>query len=136
MGLDMYLYGAKMKIDGETCSHEIKLEEVGYWRKQNAIHSWFVKIVQRGVDNCAMYSFPESMLKNLLKLCKQVLDNPTVENAMALLPTKKGFFFGGTDLTDEYELEYYLDGLKYTVKMIEELLADNKYDYYCYQSSW
>lgn len=36
----------------------------------------------------------------------------------------------------EFELEYYLDGLKYTVKMIKELLKNDNYDYYCYQSSW
>lgn len=27
-------------------------EDVGYWRKANAIHAWFVKNVQGGVDNC------------------------------------------------------------------------------------
>lgn len=136
MGLDMYLYGATIKIDGESCSHEIKLEEVGYWRKQNAIHAWFVKNVQNGEDNCATYDLGEQSLKNLLVACNQVLNNPTVENAMAVLPTQGGFFFGGTDLTNEFELEYYLDGLKYTVKMIKELLKNDNYDYYCYQSSW
>ena len=136
MGLDMYLYGATHKFDGETLSSEITLEQVAYWRKHNAIHAWFVKNVQRDEDNCAMYELTEQSLKNLLMACNEVLNNPTVENAMAVLPTQEGFFFGGTDLTDEFELEYYLDGLKYTVEVIKELLNDNKYDYYCYQSSW
>ena len=136
MGLDMYLYGEMYKFDGESSSHEIKLEEVGYWRKQNAIHNWMVNNVQNGVDNCAMYELTKDTLKTLLMACKDVLNNPTVENAMEMLPTREGFFFGGTDLTDKFELEYYLDGLKYTVNMIKRLLKEDKYDYYVYQSSW
>ena len=27
-------------------------EELGYWRKANQIHRWFVENVQDGVDNC------------------------------------------------------------------------------------
>ena len=136
MGLDMYLYGANIKFDGESSSHEIKLEEVVYWRKQNAIHNWMVNNVQNGVDNCAMYELSDTILKELLIACNNVLKNPTAENAMDVLPTREGFFFGGTDLTDKFELEYYLDGLKYTVKMIKTLLKEDKYDYYIYQSSW
>ena len=136
MGLDMYLYGAIHKIDSETCTSKIELKEVGYWRKQNAIHNWIVKNVQEEVDNCAMYSISEHDLKKLLLACKRVLENPTVENAMKILPTVGGFFFGGTDLTDDFELEYYLDGLKYTVKLIRELLAKDEFEYYIYQSSW
>lgn len=136
MGLDMYLYGATWKMDGETSTSVITLEEVAYWRKQNAIHNWMVKNVQNEVDNCAMYYLDETHLKKLLVACKQVLENPTVENAMNVLPTVGGFFFGGTDLTCDFELEYYLDGLKYTVKVIRELLANGKYEYYYYTSSW
>ncbi|WP_296875606.1 hypothetical protein [uncultured Methanobrevibacter sp.] len=136
MGLDMYLYGAIHKIDSETCTSKIKLEEVGYWRKHNAIHNWMVKNVQDDVDNCAMYYVSEHSLKKLLVACKTVLENPTVENAMKILPTVDGFFFGGTDLTDDFELEYYLDGLKYTVQLIRDLLLKDEFEYYIYQSSW
>lgn len=136
MGLDMYLYGAIHKIDSETCTSKIELKEVGYWRKHNAIHNWIVKNVQDNVDNCAMYYVSEHDLKKLLLACKRVLENPTVENAMKILPTVGGFFFGGTDLTDDFELEYYLDGLKYTVKLIRELLAEDEFDSYYYKSSW
>ena len=135
MGLDMYLYGATWKFDEETHKTEITLTEVAYWRKQNAIHNWIVENVQDNVDNCAMYYLDDRHLKKLLLACRQVLEKPTVENAMSILPTKAGFFFGGTDLTDDFELEYYLEGLKYTVKRIRELL-DNGYEYYYYTSSW
>jgi len=30
-------------------------EEVGYWRKANHIHKWFVDNVQNGVDECLTY---------------------------------------------------------------------------------
>lgn len=136
MGLDMYLYGATITFDEEKCTSTIKLEEVAYWRKQNAIHNWIVQNVQDGVDNCAMYFVNKVYLKRLLTACKEVLKNPTVKNAMELLPTIDGFFFGGTDLTEDYELEYYLHGLKYTVETIEELLNNNKFECYYYQSSW
>ena len=136
MGLDMYLYGAIHKIDGETVTSEIKVKQVAYWSKHNAIHNWMVTNVQSDVDNCAMYVLTEDHLKKLLAACWTVLKNPTVENAMDVLPTKSGPFFGGTDLTDDFEFEYYLNGLKYTVQVIEELFRWNQYDYYYYTASW
>ena len=135
MGLDMFLYGAHRTINLEDRKARIKLEEEMYWRKHNAIHNWMVENVQNGVDNCAMYCLSEYHLRALLVECIKVLKNPTVENAMEILPTKKGFFFGGTDLTDDLEMEYYLDGLKATVKAIYEILKKD-YDYFVYNSSW
>ena len=42
---------------------------VGYWRKANAIHNWFVQNVQGGVDECqTSYVSPEAA-KKLLELC-------------------------------------------------------------------
>ena len=32
--------------------HKRIMEMVGYWRKQNAIHNWFVENVQDGIDDC------------------------------------------------------------------------------------
>lgn len=133
MGLDMYLYGAELKW-GEP-KQEILTEEI-YWRKANAIHNWMVENVQDGVDNCAYYSISESDLKDLATQCRKVLNNPSVERAMEILPTKEGFFFGGTDLNDPYDWEWYLGCLKYTVSKIEKLLAEDKYNYYLYSSSW
>lgn len=136
MGLDMYLYGVTRNYDNSLKTTILTLIEVGYWSKHNAIHNWIVQNVQDNEDNRAMYYLDNSHLKELLKSCNKVLANPTVENAMTILPTLKGCFFGGTDLTDDYEMEYYLDGLKYTVGLIRELLKDNKFEYYYYQASW
>ena len=76
MGLDMYLYGANHKFDGETCSSEIKLEEVAYWSKHNAIHNWMIINVQSGVDNCAMYSLnDEDIIEYTIKKQTPLLDD-------------------------------------------------------------
>lgn len=135
MGLDMTLYGAKYYFDEKDRTSHITLDEVACWRKQNAIHNWIVINVQNSVDNCAMYVVMMDQLKELLSLCKEVLANPTAKNAMEVLPTQSGFFFGGTDLNKELELKYYLNGLKYTVEVIEELF-NKDFDFFVYESSW
>jgi hypothetical protein len=47
-------------------------EQVGYWRKANHIHNWFVQNVQNGEDNCKPYYVDIADLMNLLDMCKQV----------------------------------------------------------------
>lgn len=111
------------------------IEEVGYWRKANQIHNWFVKNIQHNVDNCEEYFVSKEQLKTLLKICKQVLKNK--ELASELLPTTNGFFFGGT----EYD-EYYFKDIKHTISILESLdLKNNKINSiiitsYYYSSSW
>ena len=115
---------------------------VGYWRKANAIHNWFVQNVQDNRDECQKsYVSPEN-LRELREACQAVLatkNNSLVsvkevaeENGLAPLA---GFFFGGTD----YD-EYYYDDLEYTVKMIDRLensgVFDNAWTDIEYQASW
>lgn len=104
------------------------VEEVGYWRKANQIHRWFVENVQDGVDNCGEYFVPISTLEKLLELCLAVKLNP--EQAESLLPVGSGFFFGG----DEYD-EWYFDKIEYTIELLKEALTDKDSSYY-YSSSW
>lgn len=109
-------------------------EEVGYWRKSNQIHKWFVDNVQEGEDDCKEYHVDESQLEELLGLCKYVLANK--ELAEKLLPAQSGFFFGGT----EYD-EWYFKDLEQTVQIIETLLSERDEHGYLggdiyYQSSW
>lgn len=101
---------------------------MGYWRKANQIHSWFVEYVQDGEDNCGTYHVGRENLEELKSLCEQVLaDNSRAEE---LLPTGAGFFFGST----EYD-EYYFKDLKETVEIVDRCL-NSKFDYFEYQSSW
>ena len=125
-------------------------EQVGYWRKANAIHKWFVDNVQNGEDNCKSYYVSQEDLEKLLNLCKEVKEKaimkegkiqngstlkdgiwePTmvegkyIENAEeieALLPTTSGFFFGSTT----YD-EWYMYNVDNTIRMLEEILEEEK----------
>lgn len=130
MGLDMYLYGKKdnYNLTGYNIG-TIGIEvEVGYWRKANSIHKWFVENIQGGVDNCATYRISKESLEELKSLCEMVLDD--IGLAEKLLPTQEGFFFGQTD----YD-EWYIENLKNTIKIVDKCL-DLDFDYFEYRSSW
>jgi len=138
-------------------------KEVGYWRKANQIHNWFVENVQNGEDDCDYHrEITISDFQSLRRLCKKVLDSlnlkdGTIENgytyengiktpileegkvatntelADELLPTCEGCFFGGTN----YD-EYYAEDLERTIKIIDKVLEETDFNtemiYYC--SSW
>jgi hypothetical protein len=151
MGLDMYLVAKRhisqydnqdQALSTELMRHfpELAADQsvqevtvrVGYWRKANHIHKWFVDNVQDGEDNCASYYVGREALDELRRRCQQVLDfrHLAVDN----LPTAEGFFFGTTD----YD-EYYFRSVEQTVKIINSALklldADKDWDIE-YSSSW
>ena len=130
MGLDMYLYGKKdnYNLIGYNIGKIGIQVEVGYWRKANSIHKWFVENIQGGVDNCATYSVGKESLEELKSLCEKVLDD--IDLAEKLLPTQEGFFFGKT----EYD-EWYFDDLRDTIEIVNKCL-DLDFDYFEYSSSW
>ena len=101
---------------------------MGYWRKANQIHNWFVENVQGGEDNCGSYYVTRDQLEELKELCINVLANK--ELAEDLLPTGAGFFFGSTT----YD-EYYYGDLNDTIGIITRCL-ESKFDGFEYQSSW
>lgn len=171
MGLDMYLHrkkyvGANFEHRNVTGEIRIKVgnqdlpidfkkvsyieEEVGYWRKANAIHNWFVNNVQDGKDDCKDYYVELSQLKELLDKCKEVKsiaemkkgkvsigmkmtedglvdefeDGEYISNAEEvekILPTKDGFFFGST----AYD-EYYMQDIDYTIEVLSKLIEDEE----------
>ena len=110
--------------------------EVGYWRKANAIHNWFVRNVQEGVDDCKEYHVDYDSIVTLYNFVCEVLENR--EKAEELLPSASGFFFGST----EYD-EYYFGDLEDTKNMLKPLveMIDSKddsifeFDFY-YRASW
>lgn len=116
------------------------IREIGYWRKANAIHQWFVKNVQNGVDECEAHLITKDIIAKLRTDVKTVLDakdqdmkDESFEVAEATLPTQSGFFFGGTD----YD-EYYYESLTDTLEICDKLLNDVDFEnnYIVYQSSW
>lgn len=101
---------------------------MGYWRKSNQIHNWFVNEIGSGVDECQVMYVSREKLEELKELCIQVIANP--EMAEELLPTGSGFFFGSTDYN-----EWYFMGLNDTIGIINRCL-ESKFDYFEYQASW
>ena len=148
MGLDMYLYRKswvktghyyldehreEIKItrggkDVDTSKIRYIIEEACYWRKANAIHRWFVDNVQKGVDDCGEYRVNEETLRDLLNICKEILDDH--DKAYKLLPTQEGFFFGST----AYD-EYYFSDIQHTYDALLNVLEDDASEY-TYHSSW
>ena len=156
MGLDMYFrkktyvknwghtpkekeFEIDIKRGGSPCVFikperiEVIVEKVGYWRKFNALHQWFVDNVQKGVDDCGEYYVPIEKIEELIDVLKEVRDNPST--ADETLPTQAGFFFGNTD----YD-EYYYQEVNETIELLERLLQEDDenealIDYY-YSSSW
>ena len=111
-------------------------EQVGYWRKANAIHGWFVKNVQGGSDDCEEYPVSREQLEELLDLCKRIRGDKkkpklNVEIAKKELPTVEGFFFGSTDYNEDY-----LADIEETIAILTAVLEDEDWEELYYQSSW
>lgn len=131
-------------------------EDVGYWRKANHIHKWFVDNVQEGIDECQESYVSFEQLQELKELCKTVLGvlettektekevvvgwrgggeelKETIEVydatlVEAFLPPETGFFFGSTEID-----EWYKRSLEETIEIIDSLDPDGSY---YYQASW
>lgn len=143
--------------------HNGIMEQVGYWRKSNQIHLWFVNHVQDGEDDCQYHhECTKEILKELLDTCHKVLEScvmiygkvkngdrfvngkwePIYENGMTvidssvaeeLLPSCDGFFFGGTN----YD-QWYVDDITNTIEILEKVLATTDFETQAiyYVSSW
>ena len=147
---------------GKYAHWESIFEELGYWRKANAIHRWFVENVQNDVDDCGDYEVSKEQLEDLLDICIEVRDKsrlmkglikngehlengkwvPIMEEgeyiedtsiAEELLPTTSGFFFGST----EYD-EWYMEDIKKTIDILMLAITTTDFDreMVVYSSSW
>ena len=129
--INVSLNGQPVNISPDKIS-EIT-EDIGYWRKANAIHKWFVDNVQSGKDDCNSYYVSKEKLQQLLHDCEDVLEDHS--KADSLLPVSKGFFFGSYEYDD-----WYFDSLHHTIKICQEALrlmeGNLKYSSFYYQSSW
>lgn len=150
MGLDMYLekstyigaYYPHRKITGLIGLAEnevpipIKLErvseiteQIGYWRKADAIHNWFVQNCADGVDDCKPVFVTRNQLETLLALVREAMENKTEFHPG--LPTITGFFFGETD-----DLEWYHNDLAKTERILVEALQEPDNCEFIYRASW
>lgn len=177
MGLDMYLSASKYLTsydeEDQTLSEKIGkacknapgrinfiTAEVGYWRKANHIHKWFVDNCQDGNDNCQEADVSKEQLQELLDLCLKVkkvarlvpgkvnggmsikggvIEHHTTEGMVVenedevddLLPTESGFFFGGTG----YD-EWYMKDIDDTIVILKKALEMPEGWYCSYRASW
>ena len=134
--IDIYKPLYKVRYGSWDTEHEYGRysirEEVGYWRKANAIHRWFVDNVQNGIDDCCYHrEVTREDLEELMDTCHEVLCNPDI--AEYRLPTQGGFFFGSTD----YD-EWYMKDVENTIDIITQVLetTDFEKEMLFYVSSW
>lgn len=138
-------------------------DQIGYWRKANQIHIWFVKNIQNGKDDCGDYEVSEQRLRELLELCKEVCNKAVMtiapvkngytfnenservykyedgaqivnpEDIEDLLPSCGGFFFGNTDYDS-----YYMQDIYETIEILENALRETDFEneVVFYHSSW
>jgi hypothetical protein len=151
MGLDMYLSAERYIWSDENGEIDEAINNAGidtkgmrvkgvrvdamYWRKANAIHNWFVNVIQDGEDECKPHNVEVEQLRELVALCKDVLahqDDP--EYAAEHLPPMEGFFFGDTGID-----EYYYGDLEETIEGLEKFINDEEFTRrweFTYRSSW
>ena len=174
MGLDMYLtkkiyIGANYKhsnVKGEVNltkgdkNEPIKIninrisyikESVGYWRKANQIHKWFVENIQDGKDDCGDYNVSEEKLSELLAICKKIkneckLKKGKIRNGQTASPETGGKLVDniedGKIMTNSHIAanllpsasgfffggtaydEYYMNDIDNTIEIIETLFKE------------
>ena len=134
---------SSVKVRGYyMCWYSI-FEDIGYWRKANAIHNFFVQECQNGVDECQLSIVKKTHLKDLLKRCKRAMSLKDIylndgiikdgEGIETFLPTTSGFFFGGTEFN-----EWYFNDVEETIDLITKVLkeTDFKTQIIFYRASW
>lgn len=128
---------------GKTFIWSSIFEDIGYWRKANQIHNFFVQECQNGIDECQLSIITKDKLEDLLDRCKRAmklkkiyLNDGIIKDGQGLetfLPTSSGFFFGGTEFN-----EWYFEDIAETKKLITKVLKETDFDkqIICYRSSW
>jgi hypothetical protein len=118
----------KGSFDGESPVNGI-IVELGYWRKANHIHRWFVQNVQAGVDDCRSYTVSKEQLYQLKEVCERVLGFKHL--AEQQLPRSQGFSF------DNYSYdEWYYSDIEKTIIIIDNCLSLPGVWEFEYSSSW
>lgn len=139
-------------------------ENVGDWRKANAIHAWFVDNVQDGEDDCEPHEVSKEQLMKLYLICKTIVTESTLapdkvingqcfnnetgewENIYedgyiitnpelaAKLLPTQSGFFFGGTDYDEY----YMEDVKYTFELLPKIISETDFDkqVISYRSSW
>lgn len=175
MGLDMSLYKKTyVRSDKFILQNEFKdikperivyvIEDIGYWRKANAIHNWILHRVGLEQEDTNGVDVPLTRedLEELLITCKTVLKNSKlvkgiVKNGYTIMPQKgreanieMGKYIADPSVAKEllpttegfffgsqdYDQYYYAD-VKDTIGILEEALkAQDFYSEFIYNANW
>jgi hypothetical protein len=122
MGLDMYAYATKAKLNKEVDFSETNLkgEELHYWRKHPNLHGWMQNLYESKGGKS------DSFNGDCVVLDSEDLDNLEEDIKDGNLPNTSGFFFGNSDG------EETADDLLFVSKA-REAIANGKTVYY---TSW
>lgn len=104
-----------MEITGVTV-------RVGYWRKFDPLHQWFVNNVQEGHDDCRPAYISPDVLAELEEQLDQVGDDPESAN--------EHFVSEGDESMDEGDIDYTL-----RIVLQAKKLQERGWDIY-YRASW
>lgn len=139
-------------------------DKVGYWRKANHIHAWFVNKVQGGNDDCSYYFVTKDHFLELKETCEKVVAlNPYSidENSDLFYTTASTLIESGVISKADYkEMEgkleelmptqsgfffggtdycpYYFQTVEETLEIANKVLENGDFDkeVYLYHSSW
>ena len=130
MGLDMMLYASKGGVRRGDA------EEIGYWRKFNALHNYIVTEIGKNPNsNCEYIEMLESDIDTLLEKLNKVkeildgapkvnfskeystwsYDKETQDAVAEILAPQAGFFWGDTNINS-----YYYDNILSSIKIFTE----------------
>lgn len=118
----------KYQVDSDISKDKVFVE-VAYWRKFNALHSWFVRNCQNGIDECQTSEVTQKNLDVLLIVLNYALER---KDASGFMP-QSGFFFGSTSID-----EYFWQDVESTIKTLNSIKNDFDFEknILTYQSSW
>lgn len=148
----------------ETFTWESLFEKIGYWRKANQVHNWFVENAQSGYTDCGEYSEVDSeQLEELLAICQEVLKKTVVIIARIQSGTetdtngrKKKIYSSGKKILNpevpnrllptqdgfffggtDYD-EYYIQDITDTVELLQRVLNETDFSTHSvyYSASW
>lgn len=87
-----------------------------YFRKVNFLIPFVESKIGHELDDCEWVTLTKADLEDLVARCKEVLANH--DKAEELLPTRDGFFFGGT----AYD-EWYFQDVQQVLDDVSDLLS-------------
>lgn len=159
------VFESDLREVGGYFKHLSIFDEVGYWRKANHIHAWFVNKVQGGTDDCSYYFVTKDHFLELKETCEKVValnPYPTIEEEDDLFYASASTLIdNGVISKEDYEelkakleeimptqegyffggTDYcpcYFDDVKETLEIANKVLENGDFDkeVYLYHSSW